>query len=220
MPCIPRAVHRLARPASLRDGAYEAIVDMIVERVLRPGQHLRESELAQLLGVSRQPVREALQLCQSEGWVELRPGYGAFVHVPTAAEADQLLAVRTILNVEAARLAASQVTETDIVHLHEAVRRGMSALNSGELSGLVEANRDFHLTIARASGNPALLALVQRVETRARRFYQVTAGTESSWDEHRELFEAIKAGDAPGAVEISRQHLERTRATYNPHRHE
>jgi DNA-binding transcriptional MocR family regulator len=71
MSCIPRAVHRLPRPASLRDGAYEAIVDMIVERVLRPGQHLRESELAQLLGVSRQPVREALQLCQSEGWVEL-----------------------------------------------------------------------------------------------------------------------------------------------------
>ena len=212
MPCFLGAVHRLARPASLRNGAYEAIVDMIVDGALRPGQHLRESELAQLLGVSRQPVREALQLYESEGWVELRPGYGAFVHVPTAAEADQLLAVRTILNVEAAWLAASHATETDIAQLYDVLRRGMSALSSGDLSSLVEANRNFRLAIARASGNLVLLALVQRVETRARRFYQLTVRSESSWVEHRELLEAIRAGDAPGAAEISRQHLERMRA--------
>lgn len=208
------SVHRLARPTSLRDGAFEAIVDMIVERVLRPGQHLRASELAQLLGVSRQPVREALQLCESEGWVELRPGYGAFVHVPTADEADQLLAVRTILNVEAARLAASHATETDITHLHDVLRGGMSALRSGDLSSLVEANRNFHLAIARASGNLVLFALVQRVETRARRFDQVTVRSESSWVEHHKLFEAIRAGDASGAAAISRQHLERTHAAH------
>ncbi len=66
-----------------------------------------ESELAGHLGVSRQPVREALQRLNTEGWVDLRPAQGAFVHEPTEEEADQLLTVRTLLEAEAARLAAA-----------------------------------------------------------------------------------------------------------------
>ena len=79
----------LERPAPLREAAYDALVEMIITRELQPGQHLVENELAVQLGVSRQPVREALQRLQSEGWVDLRRALGAFVHVPTDAEADQ-----------------------------------------------------------------------------------------------------------------------------------
>src|ERR1700721_41620 len=76
------------------EAAYEALMELIITRELRPGQHLVENELAAQLGVSRQPIREALQRLQSEGWVDLRPALGAFVHVPTDAEADELLGVR------------------------------------------------------------------------------------------------------------------------------
>ena len=103
----------LARPAPLRQAVYDVIAEMIVNRELQPGEHLVENELAAQLGVSRQPVREALQRLHSEGWVDLRPALGAFVHVPTEAEADELLATRTLLETESARLAAKRATQAE-----------------------------------------------------------------------------------------------------------
>ena len=71
------------RPAPLRQAVYDALVEMIITRELQPGAASGRNELAAQLGVSRQPVREALQRMQSEGWVDLRPALGAFVHIPT-----------------------------------------------------------------------------------------------------------------------------------------
>ena len=100
---------------------------------LPPGQHLVESELAGHLGVSRQPVREALQRLNTEGWVDLRPAQGAFVHEPTEEEADQLLTVRTLLEAEAARLAAANANAAGIQALEDLCAEGENA---------VAANRD------------------------------------------------------------------------------
>ena len=87
-PSTDAAARRIARPLPLRESVYNAILDMIVGGELRPGQHLVENELAVSLGVSRQPVREALQWLNKDSWVDLRPGLGAFVHAPTTEEAD------------------------------------------------------------------------------------------------------------------------------------
>ena len=134
----------LVRPAPLREAAYDALVEMIITRELQPGQHLVETELAVQLGVSRQPVREALQRLQSEGWVDLRPALGAFVHVPTDAEADELLAVRTLLEAESARLAARRATPAQVDHLWELQRAGERALADNDEEGLVSANDALH----------------------------------------------------------------------------
>ena len=79
----------LERPAPLREIVRERLLAMIVSRDLQPGHHLVENELAAALGVSRQPVREALLQLQAEGWVDQRPGQGTFVHNPTDKEADE-----------------------------------------------------------------------------------------------------------------------------------
>ena len=81
MTFLPKAQERghaqaETRPAPLRERVYEALLELIITRALQPGQHLVESELAAHLGVSRQPVREALQRLNTEGWVDLRPGAG------------------------------------------------------------------------------------------------------------------------------------------------
>src|SRR6201989_3643555 len=102
------------RPAPLREAVYDALGEMIITAELQPGQHLVENDLAAQLGVSRQPVREALQRMQTEGWVDLRPALGAFVHIPTEDEADQLLAARTLLETESARLAAEHATPEQV----------------------------------------------------------------------------------------------------------
>src|SRR5882757_4361420 len=130
----------VARPAPLREAVYDALVEMIITAELQPGQHLVENDLAAQLGVSRQPVREALQRMQTEGWVDLRPALGAFVHVPTDAEADQLLAVRTLLEAESARLAAQNATPEQVDQLWGVQHSGEEALAADDQEGLVIAN--------------------------------------------------------------------------------
>ena len=103
---LTTGARRVARPAPLRQAVYDALAELIASGSLRPGQHLVESDLADLLGVSRQPIREALQRLQVDGWVELRPAHGAFVHVPTEQEVAQLLGVRSVLEAYSARGAA------------------------------------------------------------------------------------------------------------------
>ena len=146
---------RIARPVPLRESVYSAILDMIVSRQLQPGQHLVESELALMLGVSRQPVREALQWLKNDGWVDLRPGLGAFVHTPTAEEADQLLAVRSLLETESARLAARNATEEGVARLRELCDRGHEALANEDVSALVELNAELLDAIAAGDADRA-----------------------------------------------------------------
>jgi DNA-binding GntR family transcriptional regulator len=200
----------------LRQSVYEAILDMIVERTLQPGQHLVENELALMLGVSRQPVREALQWLKNEGWVELRPGYGAFVHAPTVEEAEQLLAVRTLLETESARLAALHATESDVAKLRELYQRGVSALESDDLASMVEANASLHAAVTRGSGNQVLVELTAQVDRRVRWYYTPVARHRGaqSWKEHKLLIDAIAAHDAPRSAQIMHDHTEHTRRAY------
>ena len=93
-------IRPLQRPVPLRQSVYDALIDLIVGGELSPGQHMVETDLAHQLGVSRQPIREALHRMEAEGWVDLRPSQGAFVHVPTDSEVDELLDVRALLEAE------------------------------------------------------------------------------------------------------------------------
>jgi DNA-binding GntR family transcriptional regulator len=187
---------RVARPAPLREAVYESLTDLIITRALRPGQHLVESELADQLGVSRQPVREALQRLQTEGWVDLRPAQGAFVHEPTEGEVDQLLAVRCLLETESARLAAQSATPADVKQLRRVLREGRAALAAGDIPTVVRANSELHGLITEMSGNAVLGELIGMVDRRVRWY----------------LIDAMAHGDEQRAADTMRRHTEATRA--------
>ncbi|TNC28917.1 GntR family transcriptional regulator [Amycolatopsis alkalitolerans] len=210
------AARRIDRPVPLRERVYQAMQELIISRQLAPGQHLVESELAEMLGVSRQPIREALQLLNSEGWVDLRPGYGAFVHAPADTEVDQLLAVRSILESESARLAAEHADETSIERLRQICADGEAALASDDIDGMVAANADLHRAVTELSGNQVLLDFVTQVDRRVRWYYTPIARQrgKKSWQEHEKLIDAISRGDAGRAAQIMREHTERTRQSY------
>ena len=204
----------LVRPAPLRQGVYEAMVEMIINRSVLPGEHLVEKDLAAQLGVSRQPVREALQRLQAEGWVDLRPSLGAFVHTPTEDEADQLLAVRTLLEAESGRLAAGAATEGHVQRLWELWRAGLNALAHGDTDALVTANADLHSYVMSMSLNSVLAELNALVDRRVRWYYAPLAlgRGEDAWEEHAEIIRAIAAGNEDQAGELMRKHTERTRS--------
>ena len=106
---LTAGTRHVARPAPLQQAVYDTLAELIANGTLRPGQHLVESDdLAEYLGVSRQPIREALQRLHGDGWVELRPAHGAFVHTPTPEEVVQLLGVRSVLGLLGPRRRAAR----------------------------------------------------------------------------------------------------------------
>ncbi|WP_037368181.1 GntR family transcriptional regulator [Amycolatopsis orientalis] len=212
-----KSANRVERPAPLRQVVYDALAELIINRTLEPGQHLVEADLAEYLGVSRQPVREALQRLQSEGWVDLRPAQGAFVHLPTDEEADQLLGVRAVLETHSARLAAACATEEDIKRLWELQDVGMKALAADDSERLVAANADLHAYITELTGNAVLSELIGLVDRRVRWYYTPIARPRGrdAWQEHAALIEAIAAHDVEKAEKIMAQHTERTRQAFH-----
>lgn len=210
-------VSPLKRPVPLRESAYEALTQMIIAGRLEPGQHLVEVELARLLGVSRQPVREALQRLHNEGWVDLRPGYGAMVHVPAEDEVDQLLTVRTVLESEAARLAAGCATAESISELREMCATGTRMVKEGDIDGAVRVNAQFHRFIAELSGNRFIADFAAQVDRRVRWYYTPVAPArgQASWREHARIITAISDRDAEKAGQVMREHTERTRKVYH-----
>src|ERR1044072_8453266 len=211
------AVPRLERPGRPRERVYEALLELIPTRALRPGQHLVESELAGQLGVSRQPVREALQRLNTEGWVDLRPAQGAFVHEPTEEEADQLLTVRTLLEGEAGRLAGATAGTAGIAARGELRAEGERAVEADDVDGAVAMNARFHAKVMELAGNAVLAELAGQVDRRVRWYYTPVARQrgQQSWIEHRELIAAIADRDEQRATAVMRQHTEQTRKMYH-----
>jgi DNA-binding GntR family transcriptional regulator len=215
---MPAAVIRpLQRPVPLRQSVYDALIDLIVGGDLPPGQHMVETDLARQLGVSRQPIREALHRMEAEGWVDLRPSQGAFVHVPTDQEVDELLDVRALLEAETARLAAGRATPEAIARLREICGEGEAATEADDFGRAVAANDAFHAEVAGIAGNSVLAELADIIGRRVQWYYGVVAPTRghASWAEHDELIDAIEASDGERAQLLARKHTERTRNAYH-----
>ena len=211
-------IRPLQRPVPLRQSVYDALIDLIVGGELPPGQHMVETDLARQLGVSRQPIREALHRMEAEGWVDLRPSQGAFVHVPTDSEVDELLDVRALLEAETARLAAARgSTPAQLARLREICRDGEAAAEAGDFGAAVTANNAFHAEVAAVGGNAVLAELADIVGRRVQWYYRMVAPERGhgSWAEHAEMIEAIESGDADRAQALARKHTERTRQAYH-----
>ena len=219
-PVARRTLEPVKQQAPLRQQIYERVEELIIYGELPAGEHLVESQLAQRLGVSRIPVREALQLLNRDGWVDLRPRQGAFVHSPTVDEADEVFTVRTVLEVEATRLAALHPTEVSVKGLRKLLEAGHRALEVADDRELVRLNSEFHQSISRMAGNRILSQMTARLDKRIRWFFApvVKLRGEASWKEHADMVDAIEAGDSELAAEEMRHHAEATKAAFHAER--
>jgi DNA-binding GntR family transcriptional regulator len=211
------AIRPVQRPAPLRQSVYDALIDLIVSGELLPGQHLVETDIARQLGVSRQPIREALHRMEAEGWVDLRPSQGAFVHIPTDSEVDELLDVRELLEAETTRRAARLSDADGVARLRAICQDGDTAAKANDVSGATAANAAFHAEIAALASNAVLADLASIVSRRVQWYYRLVAPVrgQDSWVEHAEQIEAIEAHDEIRAQALARQHTEGTRVAYH-----
>jgi DNA-binding GntR family transcriptional regulator len=196
---------------SVVDQVYVAVRERILTGELARGSRLRQEELADELGVSRTPLREALRRLASEGLVDFNPNRGATVSRDDVANFWHAWAARVAIEPGAARLAAQ-------AHDAEAAA-GLRALIGEQRAGVDRggdtyvANRDFHLALVAASGNPHLVRFAETlwVPRIARRIYTLQAvdpGRVLAWaDDHDRIVDAIAQGDGGLAAALTRAHI-------------
>jgi len=197
----------------LRVRVLDALEDLVVNGVLRPGEHLAEEELASHLGVSRSPIREGLQQLAHGGFVDLRPGRGAFVHAPTMREVDDIFFVRALLESESARLAAEHIPAESLAGLKEILGRGAAAVQAGEPPLLLELNAEFHGIIIASAGNEVLASTLTALGKRIRWYFAsvVIVRAQDSWRQHEEIYQALLARDGDLAARLMAEHVGETR---------
>ncbi len=211
---IPVRVGRAHQP--LRRAVYHEVQRRIVDGRLQQGERIYEDQLAHELDVSRNPVREALQALEAEGFVELEPRRGARVAVVSEERANNLFEMREALEGMVARLAAQRRTPEQLLELQRVLEAGAAAAIAGDLTILPGLNTEFHRLLGEAAHNSMLAETVERMSQLIEWVYtrRITQRGTMSWTEHRGIVEAIAAGDAELAFAEACSHISNARQAY------
>lgn len=198
-----------AEHRTLRELVADEILAQILNGELAPGTRLYEDRLASDLGVSRNPVREAIRILEATGLIEVIPRRGAYIAEIDTTELARLLAVRQVLEAFAAELAALNRTPDVVATLDRLIDEGREASASGDLVRAATCHRDFHIEIERASSNPFIAETVSPLRHRSELVFSMLNDSRSmlSWDEHGRIRDAIAAGDSALAKQRTNEHM-------------
>lgn len=194
---------------TLREVVADEIRAMIRSGELAPGQRLLEDALADQLGVSRNPVREALRALEQTGLVEVLPRRGAYVATLDPAKAGELLELRAVLESFAAQLAAQRCTPEQLAEIRQWASAGREATAANDIVRAASAHRQFHLAIERAAANPFLPTAVEPLRAQTELVFSMLVDRRGliGWSEHEEILAAIEAGDPESAGRATRRHM-------------
>lgn len=217
-------VNPVSRSEPLSDQVYASIENMIVSGELAPGERLVESEIAQRLGVSRNPVREAFAALARVGWVEAREQRpGLHVREQSLADADDCFRVRALLEAESARLAARRLRaqgpapfSATLDLLQGLLDSAQTRIRAADHAALVAANSEFHTHFATLAGTPLLARLIAQVDRKVRWYFAPVAllRAPDSWREHAELLDAVRRGSEEDAAAVMVRHVDNTATAY------
>lgn len=207
------------RPGSVRGPQIiDALRQAIVSGELAPGDRLTEPALAQRFGVSRVPVREALRVLASEGFVQVRPYWGTTVAQLPQNAATDLLELRGAVEPLAARKAAARCTPTQLDAMRAVLAAGSELIEQGRFDELPPLNGQFHLLLAEASGNQMLADTVRQLRAKTEWVYAsgVRRRAGHSWDEHLAILQAVRARDEELAGALLAAHIRNAAAALGP----
>lgn len=188
-----------------------AIRDAILSGTLKPGDALVERELAQRLGVSKTPVREALQTLENTGLVTTDGSRGLAVRRVDRNLVSSLYELRLLLEPAAVRISAGLHTEHDLAQAQELLDAGVAHGAKRNFAALSQANRSFHELMYRPCPNELFRPILDGMRDQLGLVASAGWRQEPSWDlereEHLTILEAVVAGDAARAEEVTRQHI-------------
>ena len=199
------------KPLSQTQRALAALRDLVINNRLAPGSSHLETELAEMIGVSRTPVREAALILETQGLVEVRPRRGIRVLPLSPQDMDEIYQILTELEGLAAEQAAARsLSNEEISAVEDALSDMDDALEVDDREAWAKADKRFHGLLVAMSGNRRLMAAVDAYNDQVHRARLLTASlrpapNQSNLD-HRRLFEAIKTGDGKAARAIHTEH--------------
>jgi DNA-binding GntR family transcriptional regulator len=206
------------------DRAYEFTKGRVLDSTYAGGELITEGEVADALGMSRTPVREAFLRLQSEGLLRLYPKRGALVVPVSVAEVDAVMETRMLVERFALDKVLARGPAPEIAgELDRAIAEQERRAAAGDADGFVAVDREFHTTFVNEAGNPIITALYDSLRDRQRRMIIKSLlidrrRIDSILVEHRALTEAIRAGDAERARTVLDDHLRGTLQLLHPGR--
>ena len=196
----------------LGDVVFNTLRQAILRGELKPGERLMEIQLANKLGVSRTPIREAIRKLELEGLVLMIPRKGAEVAEITEKSLRDVLEVRRALEELAVELVCEKITDEQIQDLKDAAEEFKESLKDGDITRIAEADVKFHDVIYMATDNQKLIQLLNNLREQMYR-YRVEYLKRSDFhqqliDEHEEIIETIESGQKDRAVQVVCQHVD------------
>ncbi len=210
-PRTPKAAKAGGARVSQTERAYEQIKRRILENDMAAGFQVLEQQLAQMLDMSRTPVREALIRLAEEGMVEVRPRHGMRVLPVSADDMREIYEILTSLESTAAELVAARgVSDAELAELKRAVAEMDAALERDDLRHWAQADEKFHMLLVKYSGNARLLSLVNSFWEQTHRVRLVTLRLRpkpvNSNKDHAAVVDAIAQGDREAARRLHHRH--------------
>jgi len=199
------------RPIERRTVAAEA-AEILRQRILsgeiRGGQPIRQEQIAQELGVSRIPLREALKQLEAEGFVTIAPHKGAVVSTLSVAEAEELFALRAQLELWLLREAIPRMREADFAHLDAIIDESRAPDN---LARWGELNWQFHEALYRPAGRPLSLRFLKRIHDNLDRYLRLQIAITRDWDraykDHQDLVALSRERNIEAALSLLENHI-------------
>lgn len=198
----------------LRDRIASLIRESILKGKLRPGERLMEIDVANSLGISRTPLREAFLQLESEGFVKVIPRKGAIVSETSPDDAQETYEIKGALEALAAKLAANKITKKeieDLIKLNERMRK-ISQSKQKDYSEFLELNSAFHKIINSSSGNQKLIKMIENLRHQTFRynfiFLSLQSNLKDSVQDHDKIINALKKKDADLVEKLVKRHNE------------
>ena len=195
----------------LREIVYEELKRQILIGEIAPGTRMMEVELADDMGVSRTPVREAIRKLEKEGLVTIEPRKGAYASDVSTDDMVEILEVRQIMEGLAAELAASRAQDVQLEQLRIAEEKYNKAVASGDTTEMIKYDSQFHKLIVEASNNKTLMLLIEPLQEMALRFrylyYHDLNRAMNMPHEHEKIIDAIAGGDKEKAKYAASMHI-------------
>lgn len=210
-------IGRLGTPKRRLGDAHRSLLGQVIEELrqailngrLKAGERLVEGRLAEELGVSRNPVREAIRVLASEGLVEVTERRGASVVTMSEREARETIEVRALLEGQNARLAARRQDKEVLRRIAAVLDEGAKAVAANRTELLTDLNQQFHYELAEAGQNRLLADLLKRLRERTAMLFSPNnpVRRNRTWDEHANILRAIIQGDERAAATLAAEHV-------------
>lgn len=201
----------------LREVVCESLREAIRSGVLKPGERIMEIQIAEELGVSRTPVREAIRKLELEGYVVMMPRRGTYVASMSIRDINEIFEIRTALESLSNGLAADHITDEELEHLQRLLVIIGGYIKEGNIEKIVETDIEFHDMMYHAARNTRLVGIISNLRDQLTRFRTLSMSypgrLEATIEEHRLIVEAIARGDRKAASKAAERHMENSEKT-------